>query len=259
MSASLSGLELVLLVTLVAAIAQVVSGFGFAVVATPFLAALLGTTGGIQLAIIVTGVLSAVMGWRLRHALDLGLLRRLLPASLPGLAIGYLGYLALDPLAVRLAMGGLILLFVLMLLVEGILRRRAASPPLRAGLALDSLTGFVAGAATTLIAMPGPPALVYLLLIRLPKEPLRATLAAFFVPCYAVALAIHLGSGGIPGFIWLAAAAMLPVSAIGIWLGEWIAERITNARLRALAIALLVAAGLVALLPGLHMPALTIG
>lgn len=105
MSASLPGLELVLLVTLVAAVAQVASGFGFAVVATPFLAALLGTTGGIQLAIIVTGVLSAVMGWRLRHALDLPLLRRLLPACLPGLAIGYLGYLALDPLAVRMAMG----------------------------------------------------------------------------------------------------------------------------------------------------------
>src|SRR5262245_14275953 len=93
------------LATFVAAIAQVVTGFGFAVVAAPFFVVVLGTAGGLQLAVILNGLLSGVMAWRLRGDVDWPLLGRLVPASLPGLALGAVAYRHLDNLHVRVAMG----------------------------------------------------------------------------------------------------------------------------------------------------------
>jgi hypothetical protein len=234
------------LVTFVAAAAQAVTGFGFAVVAAPFFVASLGITSGLQLTALLSGAFSIAVVWRRRRDVDRDLLYRLVPISFLGVAIGSLILLHLPKQALLPIMGCLILLFSAALVGERIWLRVTTGHPLQPSVTLEYLLGCTAGAATALVAMPGPPVLIYLLLLRQQNNLVRATLAGFFVPCYALVVAIAIVREGIAAWIWLTALALLAVGAIGIRIGEWIAPRVNPLMFFVLAIGLLVCAGLYA-------------
>ena len=104
----------------------------------------------------------------------------------------------------RAAVGAVIVAFAAML-AENRLRGRHAVIALRP--AGDLAAGAVAGAATALVGMSGPPVLIYLMLAGAPAPTVRATLLSFFALIYAATVAANALFFGMPGGVWIAAAS----------------------------------------------------
>jgi uncharacterized protein len=224
-----------------AALLQATNGFGFAVLAVPFFLLLVPADQAIQLVIILSLAISLVMIPRLRDAIDPSLLLRLAIGSAIGLPIGLVAFGYSDPLIVRLAAGFVIALFAAMLAWNRY-RRRPARVAMRPGLDLGA--GAVAGAATGLVGMPGPPLMIYLMLAAAPMRAVRATLVAFFVLVYVATLSSDVVFLGVPAGDWAIAASLLPLVWIGAILGLRIADRLSETTAVILSVSVLAVAGL---------------
>ena len=224
-----------------AALLQATNGFGFAVLAVPFFLLLVPADQAIQLVIILSLAISLVMIPRLRDSIDPRLLLRLAVGSAIGLPIGLVAFSYSNPLIVRLAAGVMITLFAAML---GWNRYRRRPPLLAMRLGSDLGAGTVAGAATGLVGMPGPPLMIYLMLAAAPMRAVRATLVAFFVLVYIATLLSDVVFLGVPASDWAIAASLLPLTWVGGVLGLHIAERLNEAVAAILSILVLAVAGL---------------
>ena len=232
-----------------AALLLATNGFGFAVIAVPFFLLLLPADRAIQLVIILSLAVSLMMIPRLRDAIDRGLLWRLTIGSALGLPIGLFAFGYCDPLIVRLAAGALIALFAAMLGWNRY-RRQAPSVAMRPGFDLGA--GAVAGIATGLVGMPGPPVMIYLMLAAAPMRAVRATLVAFFALVYAATLLSDIVFLGIPAGDWEIAATLLPLMWIGGIAGLRIADRLNETVAAILSILVLAVAGLYTLAAAAH-------
>jgi uncharacterized membrane protein YfcA len=225
-----------------AALLQATNGFGFAVLAVPFFLLLVPADQAIQLVIILSLAISLVMIPHLRAAIDPRLLLRLTAGSAIGLPIGLVAFGYSNPLIVRLTAGVVIVLFAAMMLGWNRYRRR---PPLVAmHLGLDLGAGTIAGAATGLVGMPGPPLMIYLMLAAAPMRAVRATLVAFFVLVYAATLLSDVVFLGVPMRDWAIAASLLPLTWGGGIVGLNVAERLNETVATILSILVLAVAGL---------------
>jgi uncharacterized protein len=187
--------------TFVAALLYAVSGFGFAVLATPLYLLFVDPPRAIQLVIIVSTALSLTVVTGLRHAIAWGSLLRLTIGALAGVPLGLLAFRRADPLLVRLGVGATILLFALLIALRW-QRRDQPSTPLALSRGGDLTAGVASGIATALVGMAGPPALTYLLLAKVGARTVRATLLAFFALLYGATLISHATTIGIPGPSW---------------------------------------------------------
>ncbi|MBV8506725.1 MAG: sulfite exporter TauE/SafE family protein [Alphaproteobacteria bacterium] len=229
--------------TFAAALLQAVSGFGFAVLAVPLYLLFVDPAKAVQLVIVLSTALSFAVVPGLRRTIAPALLLRLIAGSLAGLPIGLFSFRYADRLLVRLGVGVTILAFAVMMAA---FRRRGGRPwtPFGRTQPRDLAAGAVAGVATALVGMAGPPVLIYLLLTGTAAQTVRATLLAFFALSYGATLASHAATIGIPGPTWAAAAILAPFALFGGLVGRPIGDRLGSDGFAILAIALLTAAGL---------------
>ena len=232
-----------------AALLYTLTGFGFAVFATPLFLLFVDPSRAIQLVIIISTALSIVALPGLWRAIAPGLLLRLGLGSLAGLPLSLVAFRFADPVLVRTVVGATILGFALLLGW----RRHHGSRKLRSPLGmrtgrirtgLEVGTGLIAGIATALVGMAGPPVLIYLLLAEAPPRTVRATLLSFLAFAYAASVASHIVMIGIPVRTWRSAGILIPFAFIGALAGRPLGERVGADAFAILAILLLGAAGL---------------
>jgi uncharacterized membrane protein YfcA len=225
----------------VAALLQATNGFGFAVLAVPFFLILAPPDEAIRIILVLSLAMSAVVVPGVRKSVEPRLLTRLTIGSFVGLPLGLLAFAYADPLAVRVAAGALVTIFALVLAESHWTGRHAilALNPLA-----DLAAGTVAGAATALVGMSGPPVLIYLMLAGAPAQLARATLLSFFLLIYAATVAAETLFVGMPAEIWLTALSLVPFAWAGGLIGLRVGDRLDPARAAALAIGLLGASGL---------------
>ena len=224
-----------------AALLQATNGFGFAVLAVPFFLLLAPPGEAIQITIMVTLAMSAVVVPRVRHAIDPSLLARLTIGSLMGLPIGLVAALHADPLIVSAAAGGTIAVFAAVLAIN---RLHPRPMVLLLSPGRDMAAGAVAGVATALVGMSGPPVLIYLMLAGAPARMVRATLLSFFALIYAVTLASDMVFLGVRRADWLIAASLIPFAWVGGLIGLRLGDRLGDSAVTTLSILLLGVAGL---------------
>jgi uncharacterized protein len=229
------------------ALLYAISGFGFAVLASPLFLMFLDPARAIQLVIIISTALSIAVLRGLLPAIAPWLLLRLALGSLVGLPLGLVAFRYADPILVRAAAGAMIFGFAILMAVS---RRRSGQPgegkhwtAFAMSPGLDLVAGAVSGFASALVGQPGPPVLIYLLLAGAAPRTVRATLLAFFALSYGVTLASHAATIGIPAPTWLAAGILLPFAFFGGLAGRPIGDRLGAEAFALLAIALLGVAG----------------
>ena len=124
-------------------------------------------------------------------------------------------------------------------------RRRGGQPwtPFGRTQARDLAAGAVAGVATAVVGMAGPPVLIYLLLAGTAAQTVRATLLAFFALSYGATVASHAATVGIPGPTWAVAGILAPFALLGGVAGRPIGDRLGSEGFSILAIGLLTLAG----------------
>ncbi|MCZ0964283.1 sulfite exporter TauE/SafE family protein [Paracoccus benzoatiresistens] len=225
----------------VSAILRGITGFGFALAAVPLISIALSPTQGVVIAVL----LQCMIGFRdlpaLRHLVARTTLMTLSAGALIGTPLGLMTLYALSADVMRVVIA-LIVLAALLALFKQV----RINPGPRRALAAGMLAGLFSGMA----AMPGPPAVAYLLGTSTPALQTRATLTIFFFITSLFTLPGFWVQGMLVQPTLLMALASFPLLIIGTHLGGWLFRQLGDGRYEKAAIAMLGATAMLAALRG---------
>lgn len=183
------------------------------------------STAAILLLLLVGDVFAV---WHYRRDADLALLRRLIPAVLPGLAVGALFLAWVDDTALRRCIGVLLLVLavVQLLLVWRTpdTTRIADSHPAALG------TGLAAGFATMTANAAGPVMTLYLVAQGVEKRRFLGTGALFFLGVNLCKVPFSAGLGLFTSDTAWRTLVLAPFVLIGAWIGLHAARRLSQTR-----------------------------
>ncbi len=244
-------IALMAIVTLLAATLQSAIGFGFALLVVPPYLLLLESVAAIQLVIIVSLAMSLLLLPALLRQVPWPVMRRLALGSLLGFPLGLYAYLQADLQVIKLVVGLVVTALAFRLLRQQ--RRPAGHPAAEAGErpGRDYGVGLLSGAMSTCLAMPGPAVMLHLAGSGVARHMLRAAILTLFVFSYGAALGLQVGFAGIARDTWVMAALLIPIAAVGTWIGHVASPHIAE---RAFRLTVL----LVLLLTGLYMTVATL-
>ena len=226
------------LLVALASFTQGLTGFGFSMVLVPPLTLVVRAKDAVVIANIVATFHMLLSLTRMRGGIQWGIALRILAGSAAGMPIG-LAVLILVPSAVLQIMIA-VMVFAFTLLLGGGWHLPRPRP------ILDGLVGFFSGVLNTSTSMSGPPVVVFLQGRRLPPEPFRATLTAYFFASSLIAV-ILLGLGGrFTTEIWLAAAFAVPGLVVGLVLGHLLYRRVDAVLFRKVVLSTLVVSAILA-------------
>lgn len=216
-----------------AAATQVLSGVGFALIASPLLIASLGHLEGVRLTLVLSVVLNVVVLARTFRAVRWGdALRLLIPAAV--LVVPTLVVSAHLSSAAVSAAAGVVILFAVVLVAGG---RRAGWVQGPAGAVA---AGATSGVLNVLAGTSGPPVALFVAHRGWSPRVAAATLQAYALPLNILTLAVI----GLP----TAQPGRLAWAAVGLLVGTaaaWpLLTRVTPARVRALTLTLAAAGGI---------------
>lgn len=208
----LGDLGLIALIVAIAACAQMVSGFGFALMAVP----MMGLAVDLKTAVVVSTIcgtgsntFQAIKDGRSR---DDRLVQLLVAASFLGMPFGIVVLDRVELDALRVAIG----IFVLLALVS-VMKEHGSSSA--GGRPLEFVAGFVSGVLATSTSTNGPPLVLLLRSRGLAPEVFRATINTVFSIVSITSIATFAVAGKITATTLVATVVALPGLACGIYAG----------------------------------------
>ncbi|MEJ9230368.1 sulfite exporter TauE/SafE family protein [Peribacillus butanolivorans] len=229
-------------IVFVASILQSSTGFGFSIMATPFLLMLFQPQEAIQINIILSLVISISLILKIRNDIDFILLKRFILGSIVGVPLGVLIFVSININALKLGVS--ILLLILTLLLIGNFRVKPTQ-------FRDIIVGGISGVLTTSIGMPGPPLLLYFTGTDTEKGKLRATTLAFYLFIYFISLITQIIFTGTNKVIWESSLYAIPIVFLGLYIGQIIFKRLNQRVFRIFTYILLIFTGIYLLLESL--------
>lgn len=221
----------VIAVVLVAATAQSVAGFGFALVMMPLLVTVLDVRDALVVTTLLGAVNSGIIAATSWRHIPWSTVVPMLAGALAGMPAG-LAVLLLAPAdAIRLLVG------VSTLVMAGMLVRG-----MRFGdrhVASELAVGAVSGVLNTSTGTNGPPVVLYLQGREHPPPEFRGGLNVFFVTCNVITLGSFLAARVVSVDAGLLFATALPAIAVGSTFGHVLVRRVEPATFRRLVFGLL--------------------
>lgn len=221
-------------IVMLAAILHACTGFGFSVLATPFLLLVYDTSDAIQINIALSILISLFLMPKLVADVDKPLLGRLILGSLLGAPVGIVIYVYANPDQLRAAIGVLLLVFSVL-----VLRKLRFARSRRR----DLMTGGFSGALTAGLGMPGPPLMVYFAGTTLTPSVLRSTTLVCFLVTYSISLILQIVVGSSSLEVLKAALFLTPATAAGVVIGQLLFRRLDPAGFMKLIHGLLIVTG----------------
>jgi len=222
-----------------AAFAQSLSGFGFALIAVPLMTVVLEPHVAVVVATMVGAVSTTVQAWTDRRHVARDVSARLATAAFLGMPIGSVLFLVVSADTLRLLVGIAVLVATAML-ARG---SRLEAPPDR----LDWAMGAVSGVLATSTSTNGPPLVLALQARAMAPDTFRATINTVFALSNIGALAFFVGAGKVNGDGLVGAAVALPSMFAAVRLGYAARPHVAGQRFRRLVLALLMLAGVSAI------------
>ncbi|UOQ50368.1 sulfite exporter TauE/SafE family protein [Gracilibacillus caseinilyticus] len=212
---------LFLFIILVASVLQTSTGFGFSIMATPFLLMLFLPQEAIQINIILSLLISVSLIWKLSNDIDFTLLKRFIISSIVGVPFGIVIFIFVNINAFKIGVSILLLALTLLLICN------VKVKPTRNR---DFIIGGLSGLLTTSVGMPGPPLLLYFTGTDTEKGKLRATTLAFYLFIYLISLITQIIFTGSNKLIWESSLYAIPIVFLGLFIGQiifkWLNQRI---------------------------------
>jgi uncharacterized protein len=177
--------------------------------------------------------------WSTKH------LAALVPGALVGIVLGGLAFGTLPVDAIRLVLGLIAIVFSLNQ-VFGFtpwIASKLAAERLPPGRVAGTFWGALSGFTSTLAHAGGPPFAIWMLPQKLDKTTLVATSAVFFLVVNYVKLVPYGMLGQLNTSNLTASLLFAPLAPLGIWLGVWLHNRISERSFYAVSYALLFATG----------------
>ena len=234
--------------TLVGASVQSATGFGFALVLSPAMLAMLEPYEAVTALLLLGFALNllllfgdggepAAVRWRA--------VGPMLLAALPGLGAGLLLLAVISKPALQVAVGSAVVAAVIVQARGAAAPARAREPTLRSACAV----GLATGALTTSTTVSGPPLVLWLQSQGVAPAELRASLAASFLGL-SLAGASLLAAGGVLAIEPAIVLPLLAITAVGHMVGARVFRRLDPSRFRWAVLALVLAAGAASLVAG---------
>lgn len=224
----------------VAALVASVTGFGYALVAIPFLVLLLPPAQAVPLVLISWFPIAIFLVIGSRRHLVRDRLMRLLVGGIAGAPLGIYGLASFSDSTMRAVIGAITLLAVVAMAV------RTSEPLAREGRALLG-AGLLSGALAGASGLSGPPIVLLGLRQRWSHESFRATLLCYFFILHTL-ISLTLGNIGLLTWDTLSMSLQaLPGVATGFVVGMWLKGRVEAGMYRRLTIGLVTGGGLLAL------------
>ncbi len=225
-------------VVALAAAAQTVSGFGFALIGTPLVAVLAGPKAAVVGLTMVGLVLVAQLALRGRGHVDRPTVGVVTVAAIAGMPIGLFVITHADERVLTFAIAVAVIVFSLLLW-------RGARVP--AGRGTDAAAGFTAGILSTSTGTSGPPIVIALSAKQLEPAVFRATISAIFLVQGSAALVAFALGGQITRDALAVALAGFPGVIVGSIVGERGFRRLDTPTFRRVVLGMLFLSGIVAL------------
>lgn len=227
---------------------QSATGFGFALVLSPALFAVMDPVEAVTALLVLGAALNLLVlfeNGRPEHV-DWGALAPMLVAAVPGLAVGAVALTQLSKETLQVTVG------VAVIAAAGWqLRQRRGARPRRLGGAAGLAAGFASGALTTSISVSGPPLVLWLEAHGVRPEEFRASLAASFLVLNIAGGVILLAVEGGAAFDAGAVALLLALVVAGYALGAVGFRRLDRERFFNLVLVLVALTGAASVVAGL--------
>lgn len=208
------------IIILIASILQTSTGFGFSIMATPFLLMLFLPNEAIQINLILSLIISILLMRKIKGDIDFTLFKRFTVGSIIGVPIGIIIFLQIKNINnFKIGVSIILLLLTILLIFRFRLKRSTRK---------DFVIGGFSGLLTTSIGMPGPPLLLYLTGTNTEKASLRATTLAFYLFIYFISLLTQISFTGMNKIVWQSSFWAIPVVFIGLFLGQLLFKRINQ-------------------------------
>lgn len=225
-------------VVALAAAAQAVSGFGFALIGTPLVAVLAGPKEAVVGLTMIGLLLVAQLSVRGRGHVDRPTVGVVTVSAVAGMPLGFLVLVRADDRILTFVIAMAVIAFSLLLW-------RGARVP--AGRGTDAAAGFTAGILSTSTGTSGPPIVIALSAKQLEPPVFRATISAIFLVQGSASLVFFAVGGRITRDTVLVALAGLPGVIVGSIVGERGFRRLDATTFRRGVLGMLFLSGLVAL------------
>jgi uncharacterized membrane protein YfcA len=226
---------------------QSATGFGFALVLSPALFAVMDPVEAVTALLVLGLALNLLVlfeGGRPEHV-DLRALAPMLVAAVPGLAIGAVALTQLSKEVLQVAVGVAVLAAAGWQLRERARGHRPIPPAAAWG------AGFASGALTTSISVSGPPLVLWLEARGVRPEEFRASLAASFLALNLVGGVVLLAAEGTGAFDAGAVAVLLALVVAGYALGALAFRRLDRERFFNFVLVLVALTGAASVVAGL--------
>ena len=187
------------------------SGFGYALVATPLLTLIFDTKSVVVINVMLACVLSALVLFHTRQHVDLKRMVWISLGSIPGIPLGAYLLSELDPVIIKLAIAVIVIPFSVLLLL-------GHTHHFKRDIIGSLVVGFTGGALMAGTSLGGPPIILFLLNQGLTKESFVGTFAAYSLLNTAVGIGMYASLGMITTDILIKAALFLP----SLWLGSYL-------------------------------------
>lgn len=220
-----------------ASYAQAVSGFGFALIASPLIATLVGPRAAVVGGAVVATLQSLYVIHRARAAIHWHAVALITGASSLGMPLGLLMFTHLSRAGLTAAIGVLVLGFA------GLLWRGWRIPDTNLS---EAVAGIVSGILATSTGTSGPPIVITFHGRGLEPNAFRASLAGVFTVQGLVAIALFGATGKFDADVWRVIAVGAHAMAAGWLAGNRTFARIDPKRFRTIVLGMLVVSGLVA-------------
>lgn len=206
------------LAILVGAMAQRVSGLGFALTVAPVLVLLIGPFDGVLMVNLAGAVSAAIVISRVWRRIDWRQFSYLtIPALLAVIPGAYISVLLGGP-ELQITVGFILVIALSISLLVN--KAQKTVPQFRAAI----LTGTASGLMSATAGIGGPGVAVYSVLTRWEQRSFAATIQPFFV-CLGVTAFVTkvlLSEQGLPDYDWWVWPLIISCTLVGLGLGEWV-------------------------------------
>jgi uncharacterized membrane protein YfcA len=208
------------LAVLIGAMAQRVSGMGFALTAAPVLVLLIGPFDGVLLVNLAGAVSASIVISRVWRRIDwrqFGMLT--VPALLAVIPGAYISVLLGGP-ALQITVGVILVVALTISLLINRAEKTIAQTP--AALLSGAASGFMSATA----GVGGPGVGVYAVLTRWEHRSFAATIQPFFVSLGVTSFVVKvvLSERGLPDYDWWVWPLIIACTLVGLALGEWVSR-----------------------------------
>jgi uncharacterized membrane protein YfcA len=220
------------------------TGFGFIIVAAPFLVHLLPPKQVAATALVLGVTISLVIAYRERATINLRVAVLMALAAVLGIPLGVAVLNRVSPSTLKIMVGAIVILVTLPM------TRGFRLPATRQQL-LSLLSGFLSGVLSGICGMSGATAALFFTGYAWEPSHVRPTIAGFNAITSAVTLAWLFLSGTIGREEFWSALLFLPLVLLGLLLSNVLRFRVDRRHFRPLTFLLVLIAGTLALLSGL--------